>query len=255
MDSILKEQQRLADVQKENERILAAQKEQQLIEKEEKLAQLQLEKEKKENELREKARQDELAKLAELEAQSAVSFFEKLTQKYSKIYSSKNAAVSGPSSLSADAKLQLRMRLNKRIGQVSPSREQIKSIAADIMALFTQCQSSQEDRLYLMKTLADKVLAQCETQIGAHPPSAFPLAAVLKIIFENNLNISSADKDGCTLLNYFFGKLCVECPLIHFNTKEQIVVDKYTGVIYLFGALLVTSDDLNLGSPFDIPLA
>ena len=206
---------------------------------------------KKEEDPLEQKFQEEKAQAAELKALPELSYFGQLVRKYSNIYITVSSIADSPSILTGDEKMDLRMRLNKRVGQVSPSRSQVQTISADILSLFSMAGSPDKLR-YLMKILSDKVLAQCETQIGAHPPSSFPLAALLRILFEK-ANFTLAP--NCTLLDYFFGKLCTDCPLLNFDTKETIVADKHLGIIYLFGAFLVTSDFLNNDTAFDIPLA
>lgn len=79
-----------------------------------------------------------------------------------------------------DLKLKYRMNINRRIGQIANSREQIINITQDLLVVLNKAYSvGHEFWCFALITVAKKLIEQAETQICLHVPSAFPVAQVV----------------------------------------------------------------------------
>lgn len=73
-------------------------------------------------------------------------------------------------------RMELRMEINRRVGQVSNAGQQVLLVIKELLTLSNSVwtQEGQDMLHYCVYTMATKFIEQAETQIRSHAPSAFP---------------------------------------------------------------------------------
>lgn len=102
--------------------------------------------------------------------------------------------------------LDFRMFINRRVGQVSNSAQQVFLVTREFFTLASRVwqEDGQEMLNYVAWVMATKFLEQAETQVSLHAPSAFPLA---QVVTEMMVVIPAVK-------NIFMALLITRCPYI-----------------------------------------
>lgn len=102
--------------------------------------------------------------------------------------------------------LDFRMFINRRVGQVSNSAQQVFLVTREFLTLASRVwqEDGQEMLNYVAWVMATKFLEQAETQVSLHAPSAFPLA---QVVTEMMVVIPAVK-------NVFMALLITRCPYI-----------------------------------------
>lgn len=197
-------------------------------------------------------------KQQQIEHLPSISLFQQKCDQWIAIYEENyQNSQSSCQSISSSDLLQLKMKINKRIGQVSKSLNQIESVANDISNIISSC--SNDTISILLNLLAEKWTEQAEAQVANMTPSAFFIALCMVKISQHHQK----------MLSIWLGKIVKSFPLMiaakcspdtdYSMSLHQ--VEKMAGVLSLFGAILQTdasqSSEINSYQyhGYDLPLA
>jgi hypothetical protein len=124
--------------------------------------------------------------------------------------------------------LPLRMTLNKKVSQISQDGPQARKIALDILALANPATLS-----FFMLTLGEKLIEHGERLVALYPASAFSLSWVaieVGKVYPQFMDV---------LFGLFFERSSYTIPS-PINCPDPASVERQCGIVYLFGAVLVT---------------
>lgn len=167
-------------------------------------------------------------------------------------------------------RMELRMEINRRVGQVSNAGQQVLLVIKELLTLSNAVwsQDGQEMLDYCAYTMATKFIEQAETQICSHTPSAFPYGQTV------------ADLIGTlpSFKNVLMALLFERCPYIiprypprlpgqseesyrkSLGYKEGETDTKYfermSGLVSMYAAMIQSIPlRLNVTNPYDIKFA
>lgn len=165
-----------------------------------------------------------------------------------------------------EQRISSRMRINKRIGQISASLEQVRNVARDLKALLDECQSREALYHFCLFTIAEKVSDQCETQLSAHMPSAYPLAHTCLLLVSSHPTLLTMllgrlyDKSPFIIPHYYlpsdFGNNNIEYMRAagykvnesgELTEKEETYCERQYGFVAFFAALIFANTRLEPG--------
>lgn len=197
-------------------------------------------------------------KQQQIEYLPSISLFQQKCDQWIAIYEENyQNAQSSCQSISSSDLLQLKMRINKRVGQISKSLYQIESVASDISSIISSC--SNDTLSILLNLLAEKWTEQAEAQVANMIPSAFFIALCMVKISQQHQ----------AMLSIWLGKIAKSFPLMiaakcSSNTDYSMSlhqVERMAGILSLLGAILQTdvSQSSKINSHqyhgYDLPLA
>lgn len=179
------------------------QRKKQLEEEEEEKRRISIEKQRLEHDrIQRESAQKEAAQRESIQRESAQKQERESQKKSEKVVESKypfmeqitalNSIVSQLDPNMKNSRLEIKMKLHKRINQISKSISQIRSVASDAIQLFNQLSNNikyasleSASPLYCLalSIFAEKVIEQAETQVSAHTDSAYPIAVVCVLVY------------------------------------------------------------------------
>ncbi|PJF19910.1 GLE1-like domain-containing protein [Paramicrosporidium saccamoebae] len=164
----------------------------------------------------------------------------------------------------------LRMNINRRIVQISNSREQVVNVVHGLRSVYGDAWKRNGTDLlnYCIVVTANKLVEQAETQVSLHSPSAFPIAQVV-------VDLSVSQKNLIPVLIYMMMKRC-PYAVPHYIPRqqdqsvqdhklamgyllidgvlegEQTYTERMAGTLCLYGAIVQAKPYLGGDSPYGI---
>lgn len=175
-------------------------------------------------------------------------------------------------------KLKIRMNITRRVGQIANSKKQVHAVIRDLLLLFSDAASKFGNDManYCVIKCCEKIIDQAETQVCLHTPSAFPLAQMV-------IDLSVQQKNLIPILTHLIHRRCPYAVPRYIPRKdgqseqdhrkamgyliiedddnpsapptiegEQNYIERMTGILSLYGAIIVAKPTIGVPSPFGV---
>jgi nucleoporin GLE1 len=185
--------------------------------------------------------------------QGDLGLFHEKCRQWEEIYlNNRKEAERTSSSISTQERLQWKIKINKRIGQISKSTGQIEAVAKDLLDFI---RASENERVLpmVMDMMSEKWTEQAETQVSSMTPSAFFIASCM-------VRVASTVPQ---MLTVWLGRIVHVCPMVTIqidsdkdrNSWTPLQMERMAGILSLFGAVLQTNVSAHGQEMYDLPMA
>lgn len=169
-------------------------------------------------------------RLAAERQRDQMSQYEKVYEPYVSQYEQLRTSYH-PEKIDSTLRLEIKMKLNKRVSQVSPSKAQVLGIVKDLDNVLNMAKAaSNEMYAYALELLYEKVMAQGQAQVALNVPSAFPLSALI---------VTLSQSQSPPFIQCLFGKLVKECSFVAGEMPSPLSVSVASVCFFLLKVLIV----------------
>lgn len=132
--------------------------------------------------------------------------------------------------------LEIKMHINKQIGQVCDSWSQVRKVSLNLKD-FISSKNEVARKAFSYEILVQKMFSQAETQCALQKRSSFPLAATAILLFNYFPEF----------MDIFIIKLKERCPFIEFGSSCKLkandprFLETITGLVHFYAAVIVYS--------------
>jgi nucleoporin GLE1 len=82
-------------------------------------------------------------------------------------------------------RMSLKMRIHRRVQQISATREQVENVAKDLIQLLSETKGNKDTFLYVIDTMCLNFVEQGDTQVYVHQSSAYAIAMTIVRVIQH----------------------------------------------------------------------